>query len=68
MDSVQLALQFITNFHLEHWVTQIGFSWNSWFVSSGSGPFSVKLVDSVSASERIAFANSFALNWVNSLL
>ena len=70
MDSAQLALQFMTNFHLEHGVTQIGFSWNSGSVSSGSGfgSLSVKLVDSVSAFERVALADSLALNWVDPLL
>ena len=68
MKSVQFALQIISNFHLKHGVTQIKFSWDSGSVSSGSGPFSVKLIDSVSASKRVAFANSLALDWVDLLL
>ena len=70
VDFVQLALQITANFHLEHGVTQIGFSWNSGFVSSGSGfgSPSVKLVDSVSASERVALIDPLALNGLDPLL
>ena len=66
----QLALQIMPNPNFEHGITQVRFSWNSRSVSSGLGfgSLSVKLVDSVSASERVALANSLALNWVNSLL
>ena len=68
VNSIQLALQFISNSNFEHRVTQIRFSLNSGSVSSGTGSSSVKLVDFVSASERVELADSLALNWVNSLL
>ena len=68
VDSIWLALKLTANPDFEHKVIQVRFSWNSRSTSSGSRPSSVKLVDSVSASERVALADSLALNWVDPLL